>query len=90
MERLVHIGFDMSMYHFDGSYNGKRPIKNEIYTPVNYEEREGIRCVELAEIPGYSWPIDGFRPISDCGPAICEWIEETAFKEYQLEEAIKQ
>jgi hypothetical protein len=30
-----------------------------------------------------------FRPISDCGETICEWIEETHFKEIEYQEALK-
>lgn len=65
------------------------PVKGEIYTVIEqtcYAE-PGYILSELDH--NECWVARKFRPVSDCGPAICEWIEETHFKELEYQEAIK-
>ena len=70
------------------------PIKGEIYTVIGLETHHRYKgwyfFAELSVPDGdgiAAYKPSAFRPISDCGPAIAEWIEETHFKELEYQEA---
>jgi hypothetical protein len=68
------------------------PIKGEIYTVIRTFDALGIQFYRLKELypDRKAFGSKHFRPISDCGEVICEWIEDTFIKEEVLKETLKQ
>ena len=86
--------FYKSMFDYESS-NVPRLEINKIYTVDNSNAHKnpltGRIYITLKEF-GSNWGYlqDQFRPICDDGYILCDYLENVDFKQYQLEEAIKQ
>lgn len=69
--------------------------KREIYTVIDVVEsnytgtkKQYYILSERRADAGYSSSM--FRPVTDCGDAICEYIEDVHFKDFEYQEIFKQ
>ena len=64
-------------------------VKEKIFNDGSYNAKLGLWLI-FEEIPDMVYYHVDFRPICDDGYILCDYLENVDFKQYQLEEAIKQ